>query len=242
VVRAKDEPAEPARGARWGLIENQILVEATRLFAQRGFAATTLKDIADATGLTRPALYHYFANKEALLARLVSDLTLAPAEELAKLRRRRGKSAVERLHAMVLDTALRHARQPERFRVLVRSDAELPPELAKSYADGRRRILAEFVAVIEAGMASDELRRVDARAAALGIIGMCTWVAWWYRPSTAGDEQAIAATLADMAVASLRSTDNRSTTASGPARALELLKQDVALLEAALAQGSRSDS
>ncbi len=234
-ARREGASAEPARGARWGLVENQILTEATRLFAERGFAATTLKDIADATGLTRPALYHYFANKEALLARLVSDLTLAPAEELAKLGRLRGKSAVERLHAMAFDTALRHATQPERFRVLVRSDVELPPELAQSYRDGRRRILAEFKAVIEQGITSDELRPVDARTAALGIIGLCTWVAWWYRPTGAGDEREVATALADMAVASLSPSDGRSTTARGPARALELLKQDVALLEAALA-------
>jgi AcrR family transcriptional regulator len=239
-ARRKGASDEPTRGARWGLVENQILTEATRLFAERGFAGTSLKDIADATGLTRPALYHYFANKEALLARLVSDLTLAPAAELAKLGHLPGKSSVERLHAMAFDTALRHAVQPERFRVLVRSDAELPPEIAQSYRDGRRRILAEFVAVIEAGVASDELRPVDARTASLGIIGMCTWVAWWYRPTSAGDEREIATALADMAVASLSLSDGRSTTARGPARALELLKQDVAYLEAALALGPES--
>ena len=238
--RRNGASVEQDRGARWGLVENQILTEATRLFAERGFAGTSLKDIADATGLTRPALYHYFANKEALLARLVSDLTLAPAAELAKLGHLPGKRAVERLHAMAFDTALRHARQPERFRVLVRSDAELPAELAQSYRDGRRRILAEFVAVIEQGMASDELRPVDARTAALGIIGMCTWVAWWYRPDSAGDERVVATALADMAVASLSPADGRPTTARGPARALELLKQDVAFLEAALALGPQN--
>ena len=239
-ARGNGTSVEPARGARWSLVENQILTEATRLFAERGFAGTSLQDIAHATGLTRPALYHYFANKEALLARLVSDLTLAPAAELAKLGHLPGKSSVERLHAMAFDTALRHARQPERFRVLVRSDAELPTELAQSYRDGRRRILAEFIAVIEQGVTSDELRPVDARTAALGIIGMCTWVAWWYRPSTAADEREIATALADMAVASLTPADGRSTTAQGPARALELLKQDVAFLEAALALGPQS--
>jgi AcrR family transcriptional regulator len=216
------------------------LNEATRLFAERGFAGTSLKEIADATGLTRPALYHYFANKEALLAQLVSDLTLEPAAELAKLGRLRGKTSVERLHAMVYDTAFRHASHPERFRVLVRSDAELPPDLAQAYSDGRHRILAEFVTVIEKGVRSNELRPVDARTASLGIIGMCTWVAWWYRPTTAGDEHKIANTLADMAVASLSLSDPRGVTALGPARAVELLKQDVAFLEASLAMGTPS--
>jgi AcrR family transcriptional regulator len=231
---------DPTRGARWSLVENQILTEATRLFAERGFAGTSLKDIADAAGLTRPALYHYFANKEALLARLVSDLTLAPAAELAKLGNLPGKSPVERLRAMAFDTALRHARQPERFRLLVRSDAELPTALARSYRDGRRRILAEFTAVIQQGVTSDELRPVDARTAALGIIGMCTWVAWWYRPNVAANEREVATTLADMAVASLMSADGRPATARGPARALELLKQDVAFLEAALGLGPQN--
>src|SRR5699024_5537327 len=128
----EDASPEPARGARWNLVENQILTEATRLFAERGFAGTSLKDIADATGLTRPALYHYFANKEAVLARLGSELTPARAAELAKLGHLPGKRAVERLHAMVFDTARRHARQPERYRVLLRSDAELPGQVGRS--------------------------------------------------------------------------------------------------------------
>jgi AcrR family transcriptional regulator len=163
-----------ARGCLW---------TAARLRARAAADRASPDRIRDATGLTRPALYHYFANKEALVARLVSDLTLAPAAELAKLGHLPGKSSVERLHAMAFDTALRHAIRPERFRVLVRSDAELPPELAQSYRDGRRQILAEFVAVIEAGVRSDELRPVDARTASLGIIGMCTWVACCYRPT-----------------------------------------------------------
>jgi AcrR family transcriptional regulator len=236
----EDASPEPARGARWNLVENQILTEATRLFAERGFAGTSLKDIADATGLTRPALYHYFANKEAVLARLVSELTLAPAAELAKLGHLPGKSAVERLHAMVFDTALRHARQPERYRVLLRSDAELPGEVGRSYRQGRRRILAEFVAVIEEGMTNDEMRPANARTAALGMVGMCVWVAWWYRPDSDDDERVVASAIADMAVASVTPADGRSTTASGPARALELLKQDVAFLEAALAREMQS--
>jgi hypothetical protein len=71
---------------------------------------------------------------------------------------------------------------------------------------------------------------------------MCTWVAWWYRPDGGGDddERKVAELLADMAVASLSTADGRSTAARGLERALELLKQDVAFLEAALALEPRS--
>lgn len=85
-------------------MESQIMEEATRLFADRGFAGTSLQDIADATGLTRPALYHYFGSKEELLSRLVSELTEGPADELGEIRRRTGTTATERLRATGVTT------------------------------------------------------------------------------------------------------------------------------------------
>ena len=60
-----------------------MLDHAVRLFGQRGFAGTSLQDVADAAGMTRPAIYHYFASKEQMLSRLVTEVTLGPVEELA---------------------------------------------------------------------------------------------------------------------------------------------------------------
>ena len=135
--------------------------EATRLFADRGFAGTSLQDIADATGLTRPALYHYFGSKEDLLSRLVSELTEGPADELGEIRRREGATATERLRAMALAVAWRQASQPARFRLLVRSEAELPEALSKVYDQGRRRVLKEFSSVIGEGVRLGQFRPVD---------------------------------------------------------------------------------
>ena len=49
---------------------SEILEHATRLFAERGYDGTTLQDIADAIGITRPGLYNYISSKEQLLAAL----------------------------------------------------------------------------------------------------------------------------------------------------------------------------
>ncbi len=51
--------------AELGLAE-RILDEASRLFAERGWAATSLREIAEAAGCTKPALYYHWGNKEAL--------------------------------------------------------------------------------------------------------------------------------------------------------------------------------
>ena len=215
--------------ARRDLVEAQILEHATRLFAERGFAATSLQDIAEATGLTRPALYHYVRNKDDLLSKLVQELTEGPAEELHRINADTARPPVQRLRDMARAVVLNLARAPERFRLLIRSEAELPESLSDVYARGRRRVLREFTSVIEEGISAGQLRPVDARVAALGIIGMCNWVAWWHRPGQ-GDET-VAAQLADMAVASLAEAGDRTAEGEGPARALSLLRQDLDYLE-----------
>ena len=77
----------PVRRPRRELVEAEIYEQATRLFAERGFAGTSLQDIADAMGMTRPSLYYYVKNKDELLARLVTEITEGrrrpPREEIA---------------------------------------------------------------------------------------------------------------------------------------------------------------
>jgi AcrR family transcriptional regulator len=215
------------------LVEAQIMEEAARLFADRGFAGTSLQDIADATGLTRPALYHYFGSKEDLLSRLVSELTEGPAEKLEEIRSTKA-SASERLRAMAFAVAFQQASQPERFRLLVRSEAELPGALAEVYDEARRRVLKEFSRVIDEGVRSGEFRPVDSRTAALGVIGLCNWVAWWHRPAGERADSDVAEALADMAVAAVVQHAPRSAEGEGVGRVVQLLKQDLALLERVL--------
>jgi AcrR family transcriptional regulator len=51
-----------------------LLETATRMFAERGFAATALDDVATATQVTRGAVYHHFANKKALFEAVFEDM------------------------------------------------------------------------------------------------------------------------------------------------------------------------
>ncbi|MHA3701102.1 TetR/AcrR family transcriptional regulator [Jatrophihabitans sp. YIM 134969] len=226
-------------GTRRALVESQILEAATELFAARGFAGTSLQDIAEATGLTRPALYHYFSSKEDLLSQLVKEVTVGPATDLRRLRRSTSMSVSERLHAMAAAVAGLQARHPARFRMLVRSEGDLPEALATPYDAGRRSVLREFSSVIDEGVRSGEFRAVDPRTAALGIIGLCNWVAWWHRPGDEVEDQRVVASLADMALSSVVAHDRRPTAAGGLGRVVELLKQDLAALERLAATDGR---
>ena len=116
------------RGAsRRELVENEMYDHAVRLFAERGFAGTSLQDIADAMGVTRPALYYYVKSKDELLAKLAADVAGGSAAEMAEIAARTDLDALGKLHAIARLTVVRLARQPDRFRLLIRSEAELPP-------------------------------------------------------------------------------------------------------------------
>ena len=221
---------------RRGLVENQIYEHATRLFAEKGFASTTLQDIADALGMTRPAVYYYFRTKEEILARLVGQITQAAAAELDRIAARTDMSPPERLREITRLHITRISGQADQFRLLLKSESELPEDIALAQRTARRDVLAAFVRVVRAGVETGDFRPVDVRTGALGVIGLCNWVAWWVRPGD--DVAAVVDTLTEMAVASLRPHD-ASVREPGTDGALAHLREAVDLLEQSVATERR---
>jgi AcrR family transcriptional regulator len=215
-----------ASTARRELVENELYEHATRLFAERGFAGTSLQDIADALGITRPALYYYVKSKDELLAKLVTEVTSGPLDDLTTLVAR-GLDPVATLRGIVEVLVRRRTTQPERFRLLIRSEAELPEELTAAYDEGRRAVLKTVAGVIDNGVRAGVFRPVDARVAAFGVLGMCNWVAWWFRPDGRYTAEGVTEQLADMAVAGLQRPDHHVPADEGPAAAIKLLRQDL---------------
>ncbi len=64
-----------ARGRARGYDEQreQILARAARLFAQRGYTATSMNEVAEACGVSKPSLYHYVRDKHQLLVEIAES-------------------------------------------------------------------------------------------------------------------------------------------------------------------------
>lgn len=75
VKSRRDMYAEATRAA--------LIQEATNLFAERGFAATSLDDVARAANVTRGAVYHHFAGKQALFEAVVDEQEQRVIEQVA---------------------------------------------------------------------------------------------------------------------------------------------------------------
>ncbi|MEU8001881.1 helix-turn-helix domain-containing protein [Catellatospora sp. NPDC049111] len=101
----KPQPAavgRPRSGARRlpaATAREEILDAAAELFAQRGYAATSTRLIAEAVGIRQASLYYHFDNKEQILAELL-EATVRPSLDYAADLERQGAAPAAALHAL----------------------------------------------------------------------------------------------------------------------------------------------
>jgi AcrR family transcriptional regulator len=147
----------------------QLLAAAERLFAERGFLAVRLEDIGAAAGVSGPAIYRHFPNKESLLVELlvgISTRLLAGAREV-----RSGESdaaaALDGLIDFHLDFALG---EPDLIRIQDRDLAYLPAAAERQVRRAQRQYVEVWVGVLrelEPGLAE-----TDARLMAHAVFGL----------------------------------------------------------------------
>ena len=233
----KAKPVETGGGARRELLAVEVLDKAAGLFATKGFAATSLKDIADAVGLSRSSIYYYYPSKDALLAELIQGVTL-PVANIFREVGQQALAPLPRLREVVRRLVLWVADPRTHFRLMDQSEAELPAAIAKAHRDAKRRVLKEMVAVIETAMQQGEARAVDARITAFSIIGMAMWTAWWFQPGHGLALEDVAATVAANAVATLRRAEPAKAGATVADLAGEI-RENLAIIERMAGEPSR---
>lgn len=237
--RQAPEGAVRAGGTRSGAgktgAKEPIVTAAAALFRERGFAATSMQEIADAVGLTRPALYYHFRNKEEILASLVEEVTLKSIRSALQLNAEPSADPSRILRTIVTTYALWILRHPQHFAVLSRDEHELPQQARDLQRKGRRELLDAFSRVLRSGIDSGRFRAVNPTVATLSIFGMCNWTVQWFKPGGRLTEEQAANDIADFAVAMVeRPVAARSADGADAQSWLAVLKDDIAHLERAL--------
>lgn len=199
----------------------EILDAATRLFADHGYAATTMSEIARAVGLGQSSVYYWFRSKEDLLRALAG----ANRESLEVARRLAPSTPPPvHLYAVLYADVLQMCRGALDFYDLERA-AHAQPEFFSEILADYGRLRAEVEAIIDTGMRSGDFAPGDARTAATACLAQTEGVQHRFRtPAPDGerrepvlDEPAAAARLA--ATTALRSLLADPSAAPGVERA-----------------------
>ncbi len=231
---ARSGDARLGSNPRKELVREQLIDIAAQLFDSKGYVQTNINDIARAIGLGRSAVYHYFRNKEEILAALVESEALAPSHQLQELIQQPGLTPTQRLRQAITDGIRRRLSSGSRFILLARLEAQIPDELGPLYNRGRRDIYDFYVRCISEGIEAGEFRRTDPKIAAFAVIGMANWTSRWYSPSGARTPDEIAEIIADIALQGLVVHKNRPLDEHGIRTAIEGMRQQIEALERSL--------
>ena len=169
-----------ASGASAEVRRREILAAASRLFRERGFAATGMRDIAAALEMTAGNLYYYFENKQALLA-YCQEATLDELAEPERSDLRSDKApAAERLReAIVAHVVALNESHPGSIAHL--EIEALDPERRAPLLRKRREYERRLERLLREAMDEGTFARRDPRLAALALLGALNWTVKWYR-------------------------------------------------------------
>lgn len=191
-LKKRKKDGEPEANKRIRLTQKVIVETAAELFAQRGFGATSLNDIADALGVTKVALYYHVKNKEEIL-RLVYLTVLNIAEEPLRRIVESNLTPREKLQQAIEHHIAITANASPAVTVFYREQAHLTGPFAREIALREKDYERYFEQIIQEGIATQAFKPdFDSKIVTFGLLGMCHWLSHWYQPSGRYTPQQIA--------------------------------------------------
>lgn len=170
----------------------QIVRVATKVFAEKGYRASTIQDLARELDVTSAAFYYYFDSKQELLVEIVMRPMELLVNQAANILQRSYEYEIERIRDLVHGHIGLIVSERALFTVLLRERVELAPDAAIALRKSEDVYYDQIKNAIEACIESGEVAFPSPRLAALGLIGMMSWVLRWHDPARALSDVEIA--------------------------------------------------
>ena len=162
-------------------VRERILAAAVQLFAQYGYHAATMRDIARISGIQAASIYYHYASKQALLVEIMDTHMRGLNATLQRIVQA-STPVQQRLHEAIANHIRLHTTYKAEFFII---DTEI-----RALEDGQRSAIlalrdqyeSMLQGLLREGMEQRIFRQVDIKVASYALIAMCTEVATWFRP------------------------------------------------------------
>lgn len=186
------------RAANYDDQREAILQHAAALFARSGYPATSMNQVAEACGLSKATLYHYYRDKDAMLVAIaeghVRKLQALVDDVLAD-----ALPPERRLRTLIRRIVEEYAGAQHAHRVLTEDVRFLAPDDRRRVLDIERQVVAGFahaVAELRPGLARAQLDK----PLTMLLFGMINWLFTWMRTDGPLDYDRMALIVADLFV------------------------------------------
>jgi len=171
-----------ARGRSPGYDDQRemILARAAHLFADRGYFATSMNQVAEACGLSKATLYHYYEDKYALLLS-IAESHVSHLEAIVVLVLARERTPQRQMRELIRSLVEEYADAQGAHRVLTEDVKFLEPVDRERVLDAQREVVAAFAEAI--ADTRPELRASELhKPLTMLLFGMMNWMFTWLKP------------------------------------------------------------
>jgi AcrR family transcriptional regulator len=150
----------------------RLLETATELFAEKGYASASVREIVEKAGVSKPVLYYYFKSKEGLFYAILEWAAEVQQEILNEIFEARG-TVLERF-IFLYRRVYEGIRQYQSLYIMIHGLIYGPPQGVPEYDFARyqRRMLDAVKRIYTEGVSKDEIRNVDAEEVAFLVLGL----------------------------------------------------------------------
>jgi AcrR family transcriptional regulator len=159
-----------------------ILDAAVQLFAEYGYHAAPLRDIARIAGIQAASIYHHYPSKQALLVEIMQTHMQRLNSSTEHIIREYAADPLQQLHEVIANHIRLHTTYKAEFFIIDTEIRSLEGENRPAILVLRHTYEELLQAILHGGMERGIFRQCDVKVTSYAIIAMCTQVAAWFHP------------------------------------------------------------
>lgn len=159
-----------------------IYEQAAQLFKEKGYQAASMRELATRVALKVSSLYSHIGSKEEILQKFCFDNAQAFIDGMDKIKLDLSLNNIQKIEALIRLHVHIATQNPMSATVFNDEWRNLSAPYLKDFLAMRKQYELDFKAIIEAGIASGELKSLNADVALFTILTSVRWLHYWYGP------------------------------------------------------------
>lgn len=185
--------------------KEQVIRVAAELFREKGYVASSMRDLAQKLGIEAASLYSHIKSKEEILHILCFDMAADFMASLEEVEKQQDLSASEKLRKGIIGHIQVMALDLTASAVFMNEHRHLSQPSLRDFLLMRIRYINRFKGMIEEGVATGEFKKsIDKKLAVMTLFSSLNWMPMWYDPKAAIEPEALGFQLADMLINGLK--------------------------------------
>jgi TetR/AcrR family transcriptional regulator, cholesterol catabolism regulator len=184
--------------------KEQVIRKAAELFKQKGYAAASMRDLAQLLGIEAASLYSHIKSKEEILRSLCFDMAAEFRKSLEEVEKQ-DLPASEKLRRGIIGHIQVMAKDLTASAVFMNEHRHLSQPYLRDFLLLRINYINRFKSIIEEGSKSGEFKKtIDKKLAVMTLFSSLNWMPMWYDPSGLIEPIELGVQLSDMLVNGLK--------------------------------------